>query len=549
MGRVLLNEAITKIFHNGPWFDVRVLRRYGLRVRNFVDTRDSRRALSSTSPLRLGYLASLYDDTTPWKEADEEDSKGLVFTEDLKKLKRYNAQDCVETARVWQGIQEDEDWKSRRVQKLAAVYAELSEIAAEMHDTGIYVVEENRQWMAWALQQEYEEKSALFLKKVGIPAMRCTPNDLRKLIYKRHATKEIAKFNLPDPIDPAMWTTDDMDAISVAEDSLILLLLDPDCPEELRELINLYWAAQSTQKARSTFVVSDLVEHAIGADGRLRPGWNSCGTDTMRWSCSEPNVMNLEQRLRYMYGAAPGRRLYHADKSQFELRIMAEVADDDVLRKALSVDVYTEDAKDFFRLPASMSKCDCKGGCGKPTEHVKNSARKAAKMIHLGKQYAAGDKTVYGVALREDMSFKYTLCLTLCRAFERRYHRTVSYWEEEAARVKEAGYSEGRVLKGRRVYPRLPELSAVANYPIQRTAAEIVNLEMIAIRKKLKKYVPEAKLVMQLHDAFDIEAPPRHGGVVRRIYEDEMGAKQYTINGRKCTFPVDIKEGITWDEV
>lgn len=88
-----------KVFHNGPWFDLRVQERYGLTVNNWEDTRDLRRAISSTSRLSLGYLGSLYCDIPPWKLDDGKDK--LAFTTDLDKLLLYNGYDTIVTARIY----------------------------------------------------------------------------------------------------------------------------------------------------------------------------------------------------------------------------------------------------------------------------------------------------------------------------------------------------------------------------------------------------------------------------------------------------------------
>ena len=96
----LLNwDQLTKVFHNGPWFDLRVQERYGLTVNNWEDTRDLRRAISSTSRLSLGYLGSLYCDIPPWKLDDGKDK--LAFTTDLDKLLLYNGYDTIVTARIY----------------------------------------------------------------------------------------------------------------------------------------------------------------------------------------------------------------------------------------------------------------------------------------------------------------------------------------------------------------------------------------------------------------------------------------------------------------
>jgi DNA polymerase len=60
-----------KVFHNGYFFDLRVLRRYGVVPAPVIDTRDMRRAVSATSRLSLRYLTSLYSDFAPWKEDEK----------------------------------------------------------------------------------------------------------------------------------------------------------------------------------------------------------------------------------------------------------------------------------------------------------------------------------------------------------------------------------------------------------------------------------------------------------------------------------------------
>lgn len=66
--RLLASKRILKVLQNGHWFDRRILKRYGFRIRNMIDTRDMRRALSTTSRLSLGYMSSIYLDFPAWKE-------------------------------------------------------------------------------------------------------------------------------------------------------------------------------------------------------------------------------------------------------------------------------------------------------------------------------------------------------------------------------------------------------------------------------------------------------------------------------------------------
>ncbi|MGL4650005.1 MAG: uracil-DNA glycosylase family protein, partial [Caldilineaceae bacterium] len=65
--QVMADATLTKVFHNGPWFDVRVLDRHGIPTNVWEDTRDMRRATSSTSKLSLAFLGSISTDIHAWK--------------------------------------------------------------------------------------------------------------------------------------------------------------------------------------------------------------------------------------------------------------------------------------------------------------------------------------------------------------------------------------------------------------------------------------------------------------------------------------------------
>lgn len=553
--RLLQDPRITKVFHNGDWFDLRVLRRYGVPVRNVFDTRDARRAVSSTSPLKLSHCVSVYTDFPPWKEGESDDEKGLVFTKSKRKLKIYNALDCVGTARVQRGIQLEDDWSSPRVQRLYQVHRDLARIAAEMHEVGVKVDRTQRRWLAWALLQEYTEKVEKLKKAVGRKGFECQPNHLRALIFKSCAVGKYASFgmfDLPDPIDPAMYSDEkNMEGISVDIDALTLLLISPDTPPALKQIIQLYWDATEVWKTRSTFVVSKLVKQAIGHDGRLRAGWNSCGTDTGRFSCGRPNLMNIEKIIRSMYVAEDGWELVGADYSQLELHVMYAVARDEVLGKALAAgDVYTEDARAFFGLPVHLTKCKCEGDCTKPDEHIKPDARKAAKIIHLAKQYGAGKKKVWQQALRQDKRMDLMLSSMLCDRFDAHYAQTVAYWDAEEERVlnSDGMYSESRILHRRRYYPRAPERSETANYPVQGTASDIKNLALIDLDTKLKKYKMRTRIIIDLHDAIYCEAPKREAKVAGELLEECMSGRAHRIGDKTFRFKVDRKQAHRWSD-
>lgn len=422
-----------------------------------------------------------------------------------------------------------------RLDDLHELHRDLDVLCAEMHTTGIWVNNTWRSFMLGCTLQAQEEAAERLVRLVDHPNFTPTPNSMRSLIYKRHQTAKLSRFSLEDPHDKRMYTDDTLDTISVDEGSLLMLMVSYQLPPELPPIIEAWWEYQS-EKKRKGFLASEDVDHAIGTDGRLRPGWNSCGTDTGRFSCSEPNVMNVEQLLRHMFGPAPGNVMVHADKSQLELRVMAGVAEDNALQDALdSGDVYSYDARFMFNLPADANvKKDYPG------------LRRSSKTIHLGRQYGAGKKVVFGQALRQDRRFTLDRVSTFMTAWDKLYYRTVSYWKEEMARVLAQGYSESRLSRRRRVYPRPPDLSEVANYPVQSTAADVMNYEIIKLWRRLKADVPKARIVIQLHDAVDVECPEKFAGAVERIIDEELNST-WEINGRRIGLPIERKTGTNED--
>ncbi len=539
---ICADPRITKVFHNGYWFDLRVMARFGIAVANVEDSRDLRRALSSTSRLSLGYLGSLYCDISNWKadeSAENPDGDGKFWqSSDLVKLQEYNAKDTIVTARVYKRLLQDVG-SAERIAHLYELHKQLSGLTARMHTRGIWVHQPWRAFMHECMIQSIAEKEVILRALVGQEDFPCTDHSMRSLIYARHKKDGIRCFNLPDPYDKKMYTNELLETISVDEPSLLQLIVGGACPSELLPIVEAYWDLQG-EKKRLGYIKSELFDQALGPDGRLRPGWNSCGTDTGRFSCSEPNVMNIEQLLRHMLAPAPGMAIVHGDKKQLEIRVMAVVAADQLLQQAIdSGDLYSAEARGYFNIPAS--------------EPVKKSARQSAKIIRLARQYGAGLKTCYAQALRMDRTFTLSRTQLLMSQFDKRYYATVRYWHEEMARVQECGYSESRILGRRRSYPMPPELSETVNYPIQATAADMMNEEILTLDERLRQDCPSAHIIIQLHDAVDVECPEADVPKVERIMDEVMN-REWTFCGVTRMFGIDRKatyhsRGGTWADV
>ena len=80
------------------------------------------------------------------------------------------------------------------------------------------------------------------------------------------------------------------------------------------------------------------------------------------------------------------------------------------------------------------------------------------------------------------------------------------------------------------------------NSPIQGTAADVIKLAMINTADRLKRELPEARLILQVHDELIVEAPVDKADKAMEILIYEME------NAYKCSVPLEVEAnmGGTW---
>ena len=106
-------------------------------------------------------------------------------------------------------------------------------------------------------------------------------------------------------------------------------------------------------KLKSTYADA-LIGQIDPRTGRVHTSYSMAGASTGRLSSTDPNLQNIPVRteegrkIRGAFVAAPNHRLFSADYSQIELRLLAHIADIDVLRDAFKRD------EDIHALTASQ---------------------------------------------------------------------------------------------------------------------------------------------------------------------------------------------------
>ncbi len=269
-------------------------------------------------------------------------------------------------------------------------------------------------------------------------------------------------------------------------------------------------------KLKSTY--ADGLIKVICDDGRIRTTFQNMVTATGRLSSTEPNLQNIPVRtdlgaeIRKMFVPREGCVLVDADYSQIELRVLAHIADDEIMQKAFLAgqDVHTVTAAQVF---------------GVAPEEVTALQRRHAKAVNFG--------IVYGISefsLSEDIGVSRWEAKEYIENYLNNYSGVRNYMKQVVVDAREKGYTQ--TMYGRRRY--IPELTAsnfnirqgaervALNTPIQGTAADIIKLAMIRVDQALRQKYPQAKLLLQVHDELIVECPEEIAEDVAALISHEM---------------------------
>ena len=269
-------------------------------------------------------------------------------------------------------------------------------------------------------------------------------------------------------------------------------------------------------KLKSTY--ADGLLKAMDSDGRVRTSFQMTVTATGRLSSTEPNLQNIPTRtdlgseIRKMFIPADGCVLVDADYSQIELRLLAHISGDEGMREAFlsGGDFHAETAAKVFHVAP---------------QDVTHEMRRRAKAVNFG--------IVYGISafsLSQDIGSTVAEAKAYMEAYFATFPGVRKYMDAVVEKARETGFVETLFHRRR----DLPELTSsnrnlrafgervALNMPIQGTAADIMKLAMIAVWRRLKDDLPQARLVLQVHDELIVECPEADAPEVPRILAEEM---------------------------
>ena len=130
------------------------------------------------------------------------------------------------------------------------------------------------------------------------------------------------------------------------------------------------------------------------------------------------------------------------------------------------------------------------------------------------------------------------------------YPQVDEYMHRVVEQAKEDGYVE-TIFGRRRLLPELKNSNGMMrafgervarNMPIQGTAADIIKIAMIKVYERLKAEIPQAALIMQVHDELIVEAPEDKSELACKILKEEMENAVHL----DVPLTVDAHTGKTW---
>src|SRR3954452_12353508 len=246
-----------------------------------------------------------------------------------------------------------------------------------------------------------------------------------------------------------------------------------------------------------------------------------------------PVRTELGREIRGCFEAEEPHVLISADYSQVELRVLAPVADEPVLKEIFvrGEDVHTATGSRVF---------------GKPAEDLTPMDRSKSKMINYGIVYGLSD---YGLADRLNIAREEAKAFI--DAYLERFPKVAAFIAGTIEQATEQGYVT--TLFGRR--RQIPELKArnyqvrtlgerlAVNTVIQGTAADIMKLAMINVHRALHAEGFKTRPILTIHDELLLEGPPEEADAVRELVEREMISPW---EGREPPLAVDVGTGKTW---
>ncbi|MDM4763090.1 DNA polymerase I [Galbitalea sp. SE-J8] len=286
--------------------------------------------------------------------------------------------------------------------------------------------------------------------------------------------------------------------------------------------------------------ITDAIEKAVAADGRVHTTYDQTGAATGRVSSNDPNLQNIPirtevgRRIRGAFVPGPGfETLLTADYSQIEMRIMAHLSGDEGLIAAFTA------GEDLHRFVGARV-------FGVDPADVTPAMRTKVKAMSYGLAYGL---SAFG--LSKQLRIETAEARELMTDYFARFGAVRDYLRNVVEQARVDGYTE-TIFGRRRPFPDLSSPNRVLrenaerqalNSPIQGSAADIIKRAMIGVDADLRAQGLASRLLLQVHDELVLEVADGELDALRAIVVDRMS------HAADLTVPLDVQVGTgpNWD--
>lgn len=520
---ILEDPNIIKVGQNIK-YDMTMMKWYGIDVQGFLyDTMITHYLCEPDLRHKLDYLTESYLDykMVPIEDLIGKGNKQLSMRDvNVEKVKEYAAEDADLTLQLVPVLQ-----KMMAENELDELYNKIEEplirVLCDLEYEGIRINGDFLNEYSKELDKLILEKEQEIYRNAGVQFNISSPRQVGEVLFDRLKV-------------PYRWRKTSSGQYSTDFDKLTELAGEHIVIDTILE-------HRKLSKLKSTYV--DALPVMINPrTGRVHSNFNQARAATGRLSSENPNLQNIpikDEAGREIRKAFIPRNddyvLMAADYSQIELRIIAEISDDQSMLDAFVA------GNDFHKATAAKVY-------SVPYEEVTSEQRRNAKTVNFSITYGAG-----ATNLSRQLGISRKEATELIQSYFREFSGLKNYMDTTVNSARELGYVKtllGRRRNLRDINSRNSLTASNAeriaiNTPIQGTAADMIKIAMINIHQAFKGQNLKSKMVLQVHDelVFDVYKPELEQ--VKLIVSDKM---RNAIPGLKVPILVEMGVGNNWLE-
>jgi len=520
---VLENTTIKKVGQNLK-YDILLLAKYDVNVQGeLFDTMLAHYLIDPDTRHGMDILAETYLGYTPVSITEliggKGKNQGNMRDVEVEKIKEYASEDADITWQLYERLsplllETKTDELAQKVE-FPLVYT-----LAEIEKNGVNIDVDTLKTFSESLQKDIATLENSIYEKAGVQFNIASPKQLGEVLFDKLQ------------LDPKAKKTK-TGQYKTGEDVLLALAHKSDIVKDILDF-------RQFQKLKSTYV--DALPTLINPNtGLIHTSYNQAVAATGRLSSTNPNLQNIPIRTekgrevrKAFIPRSEDHVLLSADYSQIELRIMAELSQDENMLEA-------------FTLGHDIHKATAARVYGVDINEVTSDQRRNAKAVNFGIIYgqsAFGLSQSLGIPRRE--------AAEIIDQYFNQYHGIKQYMSKAVESAKEKGYVE-TILKRRRYLRDInsanmtvrgfAERNAI-NAPIQGSAADMIKVAMINIQNDIKEQGLQGKMIMQVHDELVFDVPKNEVESFKNIILERMK----TAIPMRVPIEVEVGEGSNWLE-